>query len=137
MKIENWSKPDHFWEFPNFQEIFGKIPEWFEFWNSDFTINLCDLNWVGIMPKKSKLVQIRPFLGVSRNPNFQFSNCRKIRILNFWLQNQAQYSKLSGNYTQNVKIDPNQPISGSFRKSRFPIFKSQKILEVIKSVQNL
>ena len=38
----NWPKTANSWEFPDFQKISGKIPEIYEFWNSDFKINFSD-----------------------------------------------------------------------------------------------
>ena len=76
----NWSKSANIWEFPDFQKISGKIPEKLEFWNSDSTIMLSDLNWVGNIPKMSKLVQTSQFLGFSRFPDFQFPDSRKFQM---------------------------------------------------------
>ena len=123
---QNWSKSAHFWEFPDLQKISGKIPEKLEFWNSDSTIMLSDLNWVGNIPKMSKFVQTSQFLGISRLSENFWQNSRKIGILQFWLHNHAQWPKLSGIYTQNVKIGLNQPISGNFQISRKFLAKFQK-----------
>ena len=84
---QNWSKSANIWEFPDFWKISGKIPEKLEFWNSDSTIMLSDLNWVGNIPKMTKLVQTSPFLGISRFPENFWQNSRKIEILQFWLHN--------------------------------------------------
>ena len=103
----NWWKKANSGEFPDFQNISGKNPEKWEMWNSEFKIKFCDLNWVRKIPNILELAQTSQFPGISRFPDFQFPDSRKIGNLKFWVQNQAQWCKLSGKNMQHIEIGQN------------------------------
>ena len=94
-------------EFPDFQNISGKNPEKWEMWNFEFKIKFSDLNWVRKIPNILKLAQTSQFPGISGFPDFKFPDSRKTGNLKFWVQNQAQWPKLSGKNTQYIEIGQN------------------------------
>ena len=54
-----------------------------------------------------KLAQNSQFPGISRFPDVQFPDSRKIGNLKFWVENQGQWPKLSGKNTQLIEIGQN------------------------------
>ena len=79
-----------------------KIQKNGKFEKSEFKIKFCDVNWLGKIPNILKLAQTSQFPGISRFPDVQFPDSRKIGNLEFWVENQGQWPKLSGKSTQYI-----------------------------------
>ena len=70
-----------------------------------------------MIPNMLELAQNCKFLRISRFPENFWKDSRNIWILKFWLQNQFQWLKLSGNDTQCVGIGPKQQFLENFQIS--------------------
>ena len=103
----NWWRKANCGKFPDFQNISRKNPEKWEIWNSELKIKASDLNWVGKTPNVLKFAKTSQLPGIFRFSDFQFPDSRKIGNLKFWVQNQAQWLKLSGKNTQYIEIGQN------------------------------
>ena len=101
LKLAKTSQFLRIWRFPisRFQ-----IPEKLEIWNSEFKIKRSDVNWVGKICNILKLAKTTQFLGISRFPDFQFPDSRNIGNFKLWVQNQAQWCKMSGKNMQHIEI---------------------------------
>ena len=70
-----------------------------------------------MIPNMLELAQNCKFLRISRFPENFWKDSRNIWIFKFWLQNQFQWLKLSGNDTQCVGIGPKQQFLENFQIS--------------------
>ena len=109
--------------FPDNFQKFQKNPKKLEFWNSGLKIKLSDQNWVGKIPNMLKLAKNSKFRRISRFPETFWKKSRKIWNLKFWVQNQAQWPKLSGKNTQHIEIGQKTANSRAFWD--FPIVNFQ------------
>ena len=122
----NWPKKANSGEFPDFQKMSGKCLEKLEFWNSDFKIKLSDINWVGKIPNIMKLAKTRQFPEISRFPENSGKVPEKFGSLIFWVQNQFQWLKSSGNDAPYIEIGEKKQIPENFQISRIFPEKIQK-----------
>ena len=111
-----------------FPENSGNILGKLEFWYSEFKTKFSDKKWVGMIPNILDLAQNSKFWRIPRFPENSWKDYRNIWILKFWLQNQFQWLKLSGNDTQYVGIGPKQQILENFQISRKFLERFQKYL---------
>ena len=96
--------PDIFWKSGNSPEfaIFG------QFQHIGHHVHLILIIEIDFALRISNFqIFLELFQKISRFPEHFWNNSRKIWILKFWLQNQAQWPKLSGKNTQCIEIGQN------------------------------